>query len=141
MRILGLDLGTKTCGISISDKTNIIATPLETIKFKENDYNFLSEYLTKIISEENITDVVIGKPQNMDGSSGFATKRSDEIMPVLKKMKVKVHYIDERLTTIQAQKILHNVGKDVKKSKKIIDTVSACLILEAFLKRGNFNEK
>lgn len=132
MRCLSIDLGTKTCGVAISDKTNTIAVPYDFIKFKENDYNELAIKLNKIIENEIITHLIIGKPINMDGSHGFATKRSDELIKYLNNVDIK--YIDERLTTKSAIDILHNVGKKVENNKEKLDVISAILILENYLK-------
>ena len=73
MRYLGLDLGTKTLGISVSDKTNTIASPLKTIRFKENDFESVIPELKSIVLEKGITDFVLGLPKNMNNSLGFAS--------------------------------------------------------------------
>ncbi len=134
-RYLGLDLGTKNCGIAISDKTNIIACPLKTIRYRENDYDYLANEINEIIKNNDITDLILGNPKNMDGSSGFATKRGELLLEKIENKDIKIHLIDERLSTVYAQNILHDAGKDIRKSKKIIDTLSACLILETFMKK------
>ena len=74
MRCLGLDLGTKTLGIAISDRTNVIANPYKTIKF--NDTSELIEPLKDIIMQESIGEIALGLPKNMDGTMGFASDRS-----------------------------------------------------------------
>lgn len=135
MRYMALDLGTKTCGVAISDKTNMLASPSGTVKFFKEDYLYLFNNLKKIIEEKKITDIVIGKPLNMDGSSGFATHRSDELVTYFKKLSVNIHFSDERLTSVFAGKILEGAGKSTYESKKLVDTVSACLILENFLRK------
>lgn len=137
MRYLAIDLGTKTCGIAISDRSNILACPYNTIRFNSNDYESLAPNLQMIFKEENITDLIIGKPKNMDGTSGFATKRSDELLTFLDTTNINIHYIDERLTTVLAQNIMRENGRNTKKSKKDIDTVAATLILESFMKAVN----
>ena len=76
MRYLGLDLGTTTCGVAISDKTNTLVSPLTLIKFKSEDYEDALKKLMDIINEKNITTVVLGLPKNMDNTMGFAAKRS-----------------------------------------------------------------
>ncbi len=135
MRVLALDLGTKRCGVAITDQSNTIACPVKTISYKSEDYDFLAKEINSIILENKVTDLVIGKPKNMDGSEGFATKRSDELLKFINKEGINIHFEDERLTTIFAQNILHFNGKDTRQSKKVIDTLSACLILETFMKR------
>lgn len=138
MRYLGLDLGTKSCGIAISDKTNILSTPKDPIFYEREEYEKLHEKLLPIIKENNITDVVIGLPKNMDGSLGFAAERSINFAQVLREDGLTVHFVDERLSTVEAMSILHFTGKTEKNSKKVIDSVSANIILETFL-RGQKN--
>lgn len=138
MRYLGLDLGTKSCGIAISDKTNILSTPKDPIFYEREEYEKLHEKLLPIIKENNITDVVIGLPKNMDGSLGFAAERSINFAQVFKEDGLTVHFVDERLSTVEAMSILHFTGKTEKNSKKVIDSVSANIILETFL-RGQKN--
>lgn len=136
MRYLGLDLGTKTLGISISDKTNTIASPLKTISFKSIDYNEIFNDLEKIITENNISEVALGLPYNMDGSMGFAAQRSLEFKEAFeKRFSIKITLIDERLTSVVAHNILHENGRKYIDHKKDVDTVAATVILDTFLSR------
>lgn len=135
IRYLALDLGTKRCGVSLSDRSNTLACPYKTISYSLNDYNYLFNELSAIIEKENVTDVVVGKPVNMDGTSGFASKRSDELVELLKTKNVNISFVDERLTSVFANKILESNGKNAKNSKPLVDTLSACLILETYLRR------
>ena len=140
MRYLGLDLGTTTLGIAITDKTNTLVTPLKLIRFKSEDYESLLGELNNIIDENHITDIVLGLPKNMDNSLGFAAERSIKFKELLQKEGINVHLEDERLTTVEALNILKNNGnKNIKKKEKT-DVLSAVLILESYLKR-NKNEK
>lgn len=135
MRYLGLDLGTTSLGVAISDKTNMIASPLKLIKFNSEDYNTAINELMKIIKEENITSVVLGLPKNMDNSLGFASQRSLEFKKMLEANNINVILEDERLTTVEAINILKNNGiNKINKSNKI-DVLSAVLILESFLRK------
>lgn len=134
MRYLGFDLGTKTLGVSVSDKTNTITRELPVIRFDFEDYDKALLEAKKVIDEYNITEVVLGLPKNMDGSLGFAAKRSLKFKELLENTGVVVHLVDERLTTKSALDILHNVNKTEKTSKNIIDSVSASIILESYLK-------
>ncbi len=135
MRYLGLDLGTKTCGVSISDKSNTIATPHSTIRFVENDYESLYESLKIIIKDNNITDIIIGDPINMDGSRGYATRRSDELVKYLKNLKINIYYVDERLTTKMAKNVFKETNKRYKKQKHLVDELSASIILAEYLNK------
>lgn len=139
MRYLGLDLGTKTLGIAISDKTNTIATKLKVIRYDENTKEEMFLKLQNIIEEKKITDIVLGLPKNMDNSLGFAAQRSLDFKQELeKKVDVNIHLMDERLTTKEAEAILLSADVSRKKRKKVIDALAATIILEAFLKmKGN----
>lgn len=133
MRYLGLDLGTTTLGVAISDKTNTLATPLELIKFARENYEEALDKLLKIVSEYNIKEVVLGLPKNMDNSLGFASNRSLNFKSMLEDKGLVVHLEDERLTTVEAIGILKNNNvKKINKSAKT-DIVSAVLILESYL--------
>ena len=135
MRYLGLDLGTTTLGVAISDKTNTIASPLKLIKFAKEDYESALEQLLNLTKEYNITQVVLGLPKNMDNSLGFASNRSLKFKEMLENIGLIVHLEDERLTTVEAINILKNKGmKKINKSKKT-DIVASQLILESFLRK------
>lgn len=135
MRYLGLDLGTTTLGVAISDKTNTIASPLKLIKFAKEDYESALEQLLNLTKEYNITQVVLGLPKNMDNSLGFASNRSLKFKEMLENIGLIVHLEDERLTTVEAINILkNNKMKKINKSKKT-DIVASQLILESFLRK------
>lgn len=135
MRYLGLDLGTKTLGISVSDKTNTIASPLKTIIFKENDFESVIPELKSIVLEKGITDFVLGLPKNMNNSLGFASERSMTFKKLLEdNFFLPVHLVDERLTTVEAEHILLMNDTSRKKRKKVIDNVASSLILDTYLK-------
>ena len=135
MRYLGLDLGTTTLGVAISDKTNTLATPLELIKFARENYEEALDKLLKIVIEYNIKEVVLGLPKNMDNSLGFASNRSLNFKSMLEDNGLVVHLEDERLTTVEAIGILKNNNvKKINKSAKT-DIVSAVLILESYLRK------
>ena len=135
MRYLGLDLGTRTLGISVSDKTNTIASPLKTIRFKENDYESVIPELKSIVLEKGITDFVLGLPKNMNNSLGFASERSMTFKKLLEdNFCLPVHLVDERLTTVEAEHILLMNDTSRKKRKKVIDNVASSLILDTYLK-------
>ena len=83
MRLVGLDLGTKTLGVSITDKTRTLVRPLEVIKFSFEEYYEALEKIIKLLNEYNINEVVLGLPKNMDGSLGFAAERSMKFKKIL----------------------------------------------------------
>ena len=133
-RYLGLDLGTKTLGVSITDTTNTIIFPHSTLHFNHEDYDDAINQLKEIIAQEKITDVVIGLPKNMDGSLGFASQRTLNFIPKLEKLGVEVFTIDERLTSIEAERILHENNLKSKQFKDKVDMEAAVLILESYLR-------
>lgn len=135
MRYLGLDLGTKTLGISITDKTNTLVSPLKVIKFNFEDYSAALNELKKIINDYDIKLVVLGLPKNMDGSIGFAGNRSMQFKSMLENENVQVELVDERLTTKTAEDIVHLNNDNVRNTKNRIDSIAACIILESYLKR------
>lgn len=134
MRYLGLDLGTKTLGVSITDKTGLITRELPVIRFNFEDYDSALIQAKEVIDEYNISEVVLGLPKNMDGSLGFAANRSLKFKELLENTGVIVHLVDERLTTKSAIDMMHEINKTEKNSKNIIDSVSASIILESYLK-------
>lgn len=136
MRCLGLDLGTKTLGLALSDKTNTIATPYRVLHWDGEDYNILFNELDNIIRDNEITDLVLGLPKNMNNTLGFAAERSIKFKDELeKKYNLKVSLVDERLSTVEASNYLLDADLSRKKRKKIIDSVAASIILDTYLKR------
>ncbi len=136
MRYLGLDLGTTSLGVAISDKTNTLASPYTLIKFAKEDYDIALNEVLKIVDAESISAIVLGLPKNMDNSLGFAANRSLKFKEMLEQRGLKVYLEDERLTTVEALNIMKNNGvKKINKSQKT-DVLAAVLILENFLKRN-----
>ena len=136
MRLIGLDLGTKTLGVSITDKTRTITKPLEVIRFDFEDYDKALFELNKIILEYNINEVVLGLPRNMDGSLGFAASRSLKFKEMLEKQGLVVYLEDERLTTVTANNVLISGNVSRKNRKKVVDSVAATIILQGYLDRS-----
>lgn len=142
MRYLGLDLGTKTCGVAISDKTNSIASFLKVIRFDFQNYESVIKELKQIVSDNAITNIALGLPKNMDNSLGFASQRSLKFKELLESnFDIEINLVDERLTTVEAENILIGMDKSRKQRKKIIDGVSAVLILESFIRERNLKNE
>ncbi len=139
MRCLGLDLGTKTLGLAISDKSNMIASPYKVLRWDGEDYNLLFNDLDNIIKENNITDLVLGLPKNMNNTLGFAAERSLNFKKALEdRYQMEVYLIDERLSTVEATNYLLDADVSRKKRKKLVDGIAASIILDTYLKRkGN----
>ena len=140
MRYLGLDLGTTSLGVAISDKTNTLVSPLSIIKFKKAYYNDALNKLMEIIKDKNISKVVLGLPKNMDNSLGFAAQRSLNFKKILESANVEVILEDERLTTVEAINIMKNNGLKRINEQNKTDVLSAVLILESYLKRQNYEK-
>ncbi len=141
MRYLGLDLGTKTLGISITDKTNTLVSPLTVLRFKNEEYESIIPTLKDIIKEYNIKKVVLGLPKNMDGSMGFASERSLKFKELLVKEEIEVVLEDERLTTKSAIDIIHENNDNYKNAKEKIDSIASCIILENYLRKCEHETK
>ena len=135
MRCLGLDLGTRTLGLAISDKTNFLASPLKVLRWDGENYDLLFVELDTIIKDYGITDLVLGLPKNMNNTLGFASERSLKFKEALEnRYQLKVTLIDERLSTVEAENYLISADMSRKKRKKVIDGVAASLILDTYLK-------
>ncbi len=139
-RYIGLDLGTTTLGVSITDITNTLVSPVKLIKFKREDYDFALDELIKIAEEKKVKDFVLGLPKNMDNSLGFAANRSLNFKTMLEEKGFNVYLEDERLTTVEALNIMKNNGMKNIKEKEKTDILSAVLILETFLKREKYEK-
>ena len=134
MRYLGLDLGTKTLGISLSDKSGIIASTYKTIKFENEDYDSLINEISSIISEFEISTIVLGLPKNMDNSLGQASERSLNFKKKIEEnLNVKVVMQDERMSSVEAHNIMLEGDLSRKKRKKYVDSVAANIILQRYL--------
>lgn len=136
MRLIGLDVGSKTVGVAVSDELGITAQKLETIKIDETRYNFGMRPLKKLVRQYEVDGFVLGLPKNMDGTSGASVARSKAYGKRLEeKFGLPVHYSDERLTTIESRRVLvEDAGiHDRKKRKQVIDQMAAVLILQNYL--------
>lgn len=144
-RYLGLDLGTRTLGISISDTTHTIATALKTIRFNENDYDSLLKELKPIIDEYNISKIVLGFPKNMNNTMGDRCETTLKFKEMIFNLfKIDVVLQDERLTTVEATNYMLEANISRKKRKKKIDSLAANIILQTYLdkeKGGNYERR
>ncbi len=132
MRILGIDYGDARVGVAVSDIMGFMANGIKTIKNNKQLFDELSE----IINEYKPEKIVIGLPKNMDGTEGFRVDATKEFAENLKNIYGgEIIFEDERLTTVGAERYLNSTNTRGKKRKEIIDTVSACLILEQYLNK------
>ena len=135
MRIMALDVGDKRIGVALSDPLKITAQGLMTYQrtiLKED-----IEGIWQLIREHDVEELVVGLPKNMDGTQGF--KVDDVkffIQQLLKKGEIKVHWVDERLTTVSAERALLEADVSRKKRKNVIDKMAATIILQSYLERS-----
>lgn len=133
MKYLGLDLGTKTLGLAISDKLGIIASPYKVLRYDNVDE--LIDELLNIIKDEEVDELVLGLPKNMNNSLGFASERSLNFKGKLEsKTSKKIHLVDERLSTCEAENFLISNNMSRNKRKKVVDSYAASIILDTYLK-------
>lgn len=136
MRIIGLDYGSVTCGVALSDESFLIASPMETIRYKEMD-----ELLSKLdiyFSKYEIGVIVLGNPINLDGSISKRSEITLEFKTILEnRYDVQVVLQDERLTSVIVNNILIENNTKRENRKKVVDKLAACLILESYLDRRN----
>ncbi len=141
MIALGLDLGTKTLGVAIS-RTGIIANPYKLLRYNNEEYDKLALEVADIVRQENVTEIALGLPKNMNNSCGFATERSQNFKKILEKyVDVPITLVDERLSTVEATNILLANDMSRKKRKNVIDVTAAMIILDTYLKKRKANEK
>ena len=133
-KVMGLDLGSKTCGVALSDSLQMIATGKETIRFEEDDYQNALKKICNIIDENKVDTVVLGLPKHMNGAEGIRADISKKFKEMLiEKRNVKVILWDERLTTVSAQKSMIASNMNRQKRHKMIDTMAAQIILQSYL--------
>ena len=131
-RALGIDHGEARIGLAISDDLGMLAHPLETIHIKTVPDPLAR--IAEIVTRDQIGMIVLGLPRNMNGTYGPASEKVKEFAEKLRaKVTCEVKLWDERLTSVAAQRSLHEAGRNVKNSREVIDQVAAQLILQGWL--------
>ncbi|MGM0972108.1 MAG: Holliday junction resolvase RuvX [Bacillota bacterium] len=134
MRTMGLDVGSKTVGVALSDALGWTAQGLETIKINEEEKEFGFERIGEIIKEHEVSKIVVGLPKNMNGTIGPSGEASQFFASELEKLfGLPVVLWDERLSTMAAERVLLEADVSRKKRKKVIDKMAAVMILQGFL--------
>ena len=135
MRKMGLDVGSKTVGVAISDPLGWTAQGIEIIRIDEAEGIFGIERVAELVKEYQVTEFVVGLPKNMNNSIGPRAEASMAYGKLLEdKFGFPVHYQDERLTTVQAERMLvEQANTSRAKRKKVIDKVAAVMILQNYL--------
>jgi len=132
MRFLGLDVGDRRIGMAVSDETGTVAQGrgVYTRQGEEEDLS----YFVELCRREQVEKIVVGLPLNMDGSEGKQAKRARAFGAALARQTgLPVEFLDERLTTVEADRVLTQAGLREKKRRKVRDELSAILILQAWL--------
>ena len=135
IRIMGLDFGSKTVGVAVSDPLGYTAQGVETIvRREENKLRQTCQRIEALIKEYEITSIVLGYPKNMDDSVGERARKTEEFKTMLERRTgLPVILWDERLTTVEADEILEESGVPRSERKKVIDKIAAGIILQSYL--------
>jgi len=136
MKILGIDFGTKTMGLAISDDIGLLGHGIGVIKRSTLQRDLLE--LQKKVCEYSVEKIVVGLPRNMDGSLGKAAEQVLSFVETLGSLvPVPIETWDERLSTVEAERLLRSRDMDHQKRRKIIDQVAAAIILQGYLDHAN----
>ncbi|HBF13262.1 MAG TPA: Holliday junction resolvase RuvX [Deltaproteobacteria bacterium] len=135
MRILGLDVGTKTVGVALSDPLRMTAQPVETIRYQTVSQAW--KRLAEIIKSQTVRQIVVGLPLNMNGSEGPQSEKvrkfMDDFLKWAKNINVTITFWDERLSTVGAERVLLEADLSRAKRAKVIDKMAAVFILQGYL--------
>ena len=143
-RLLGLDYGSKTTGVAMTDPMQLIASPLETIKReKEGKLRPTLRRITELAAENDVERIILGYPLNMDDTRGERAEKTEAFKELLEHrleadgLSIPVTLWDERLSTVDADEVLAEAEVAAADRKQYIDKIAAALILEDYLKNGN----
>lgn len=129
---MGLDVGTKTVGVAISDALGMTAQPVTTIRRTNQKADL--QALRELAAQNEVTHVVVGLPLNMDGSEGPRAEATRAFAALVEKqLGLTVELWDERLSTVSAQRVLLEADLSRERRKKVVDTVAAAIILQGWL--------
>ena len=131
-RILGLDVGSKTIGLAVSDPLGITAQGLETIRRQNKRLDF--EQLDRVIREYQVTEIVVGLPLRMSGADGIRAEKMQGFAEQLRqRFQGPVHLWDERLSSAQANRVLRDSEMSIKRRGEVVDRLAAVLILQSWM--------
>ena len=132
MRILALDVGEKRIGVALSDPTGLLATPLTTIERKGQDSDI--DAALRLATEHEVGEIVVGLPLSMSGRRGPQAGRVDAFVRALaERTDIPLKSVDERLSSVQAERMLRESGVEPSKNKARIDSAAAAIILQSYL--------
>ena len=131
-RILGLDVGSKTIGLAVSDPLGITAQGLQTLRRRNKKTDF--GQLQNVIAEYGVAEIVVGYPLRMSGVEGIQAEKVQEFAEELRhRFKLPVHLFDERLTSVEANRVLRETDMSIRRRAEVVDQLAAVLILQSFL--------
>lgn len=135
MRIMGLDYGSMTMGVAISDELLFTAQGIEVIRrTHENKLRHTLQRVEELISEYGVEKIVLGLPKNMNNTEGERAQKSRELADtILRRTGIEVVLWDERLTTVEAHRVLDEAGLDYRKKAAVVDKLAAVIILQSYL--------
>lgn len=138
MKVMGLDVGTKTVGVAISDALGWTAQGIETIKINEDKGDFGIARIAELVKQHGVTSFVVGYPKNMNNTIGPRGEASEAYKALLEEtFALPVVLWDERLTTMAAERVLIDADVSRKKRKHVIDKMAAIMILQGYLDSKN----
>lgn len=141
MRYLGIDLGSKTVGLAMSDPTGLIASSFKTIFFKNEDYLSTIDEIKQIVNDYEIKKIILGLPKNMNNTIGERALITIDYKKLLEdNIKIPVIFMDERLTSVISNKVLIEADISRKKRKQKVDSIAAQIILQDYLDKERNNE-
>jgi len=136
-RILGLDVGSKTIGLAVSDPLGITAQGLNTIRRKNKRHDF--EQLQRVIEQFEISEIVVGLPLRMSGMEGTQSEKMRAFaVEVERRFSLPVHLWDERLTSAEANRVLRDSEMSIKRRGEVVDRLAAVLILQSWMTAKSF---
>ena len=132
MRLLGLDVGTRTIGLAVCDEDEVVATPLRTLRRHGGERDLVA--VAAVMNETEARGLVVGLPLTLEGSEGAAARRVRALGDALAaRIGCPVHYHDERFSTVEAERVLLAADLSRRRRKQVVDHVAATLILQAHL--------
>ncbi len=139
MKYLGLDLGSRTCGVAISDSYSFLARTYTTIRFRDDNYQYCLEEVLKICEKEGVTKIVLGLPKHMNGDLGDRANISIDFKKMIEEKNNNIEVIlwDERLTTVVVDRAMISCNVNRKKRHEKKDELAAVVILEDYLNYKN----
>jgi putative pre-16S rRNA nuclease len=133
-RVLGLDVGSKRIGVAVSDPLGITAQGLETLQRSTKRRDF--EHLQRVIQQYDVREIVVGLPLRMSGAEGIQSDKMQVFAEELRKrFRLPVHLWDERLTSVEANRLLREADLSIEKRGKAVDRMAAVLILQGWMER------